>query len=258
MRKKSSRLWCLVLLLFAALVLLILDQFQILTFTNKDQSAELNWLVKKYGEKYYSQGDEELIIRDFFKDRRGGFFVDVGASHYEDNSTTYYLDRNLGWFGLAIDAIPEYEEGYTAYRRRTQFFSFFVSDRSDERVKFHITVSNKRLSTYRKGRAEESGDIQEVEVMTITLNKLLEIVGIDHIDFLSMDIERAEPAALAGFDIQTYRPELVCIEAHPEVLDQILFYFEKNGYGVIEKYKEIDTLNLYFTPENEETHVVER
>ena len=30
--------------------------------------------------KKYSQFDEELVIRDFFQDRRGGFFVDVGAS----------------------------------------------------------------------------------------------------------------------------------------------------------------------------------
>ena len=28
----------------------------------------------------YSQHDEELIIRDFFQDRREGFFLDVGCA----------------------------------------------------------------------------------------------------------------------------------------------------------------------------------
>ncbi len=39
--------------------------------------------------KLYSQFDEELIIRDFFEDRRGGFFVDVGAWLPHKSSTTY-------------------------------------------------------------------------------------------------------------------------------------------------------------------------
>ncbi len=32
-----------------------------------------------------------------------------------------------------------------------------------------------------------------------------------------MDIELSEPKALAGFTIERFKPELVCIEAHPEV-----------------------------------------
>ena len=44
-----------------------------------------------YGPNRYSQFAEEWIIRDFFKDRRGGVFVDVGANHYKNDSTTFYL-----------------------------------------------------------------------------------------------------------------------------------------------------------------------
>lgn len=38
-----------------------------------------------------------------------------------------------------------------------------------------------------------------------------------------MDLELHEAAALAGFDIQRFRPALVCIEGHPEVRQQIYF-----------------------------------
>ena len=51
-----------------------------------------------YGPNRYSQFAEEWIIRDFFKDRRGGTFVDVGANHYKQDSTTFYLEEHLGWF----------------------------------------------------------------------------------------------------------------------------------------------------------------
>jgi hypothetical protein len=123
--------------------------------------------------KLYSQFDEELVIRDFFQDRRGGVFLDVGASQPGDNSET------------------------------------------------------------------------------TTLDKVLDDRGIQKIDFLSMDIEESEPAALAGFDIDRFRPELVCIEAVDRIQPQLLAYFEKHGYERIERYLERDAVNWYFTPKAE-------
>ena len=73
--------------------------------------------------------------------------------------------------------------------------------------------------------------------------------GVTKVDLLSMDIEQGEPAALAGFDIQRFRPELVCIEALPEVSDAILEYFTRHGYRRIERYLEYDKANWYFTPQ---------
>ncbi len=77
--------------------------------------------ILKEGIKLYSQDDEELVIRDFFRDRREGFFVDVGAGHYQRDSTTFYLEERLGWSGVAIDALAEYAEDYRTHRKRTTF-----------------------------------------------------------------------------------------------------------------------------------------
>jgi hypothetical protein len=49
--------------------------------------------------KLYSQWNEELLIRDFFGDRRDGTFLDVGCADYKRLSTTYYLEERLGWSG---------------------------------------------------------------------------------------------------------------------------------------------------------------
>ena len=209
---------------------------------------EIKTLIEKYGPKLYSQHFEELLIREFFNDQRSGFFVDVGAGHYKINSTTYYLEKHLGWRGIAIDAIARYEKGYLLSRKNTQFYSFYVADKSDEEIDFYIIERNKRLSTGNVEAARRQGKFEKVRVPTITLDDLLEREVVSHFDFLSMDIELAEPAALAGFDIDRYKPSLVCIEAHEPVLDKILDYFSKNNYEVIEKYKGLDPLNLYFTP----------
>ena len=91
------------------------------------------------------------------------------------------------------------------------------------------------------------GGYEEIKVRTITLNKLLEMNGVEKIDFLSMDIEGFQLTALKGFDIQKYRPELVCIEAYRPDRPEILAWFEERGYRRIERYLEHDQLNWYFT-----------
>jgi len=243
-----KRIHILLIVLCLACGLFVLDR---LDKKNKEQvaqhNAKTNWLVEKYGHKRYSQNYEELIIRDFFDDKRGGFFVDIGAGHYKINSTTYYLERHLGWSGIAVDAICDYQNLYLLYRKKTKFRCFFVADRSDDEIDFYINLDNKRISTGNEDLASKQGDYKKVKVPTITLNDLLELSAISHFDFLSMDIELGEPAALAGFDIQKYKPALVCIEAHKEVRDQILEYFSRNNYRLIKKYNELDPLNFYFT-----------
>ena len=50
----------------------------------------------------YSLFDEELIIRDFFQDRKGGFFVDVGCAWPGKANNTYWIAakasrRSISW-----------------------------------------------------------------------------------------------------------------------------------------------------------------
>ncbi|OGD24275.1 MAG: hypothetical protein A2Y69_11490 [Candidatus Aminicenantes bacterium RBG_13_59_9] len=205
-------------------------------------------LVQKYGPKLYSQNNEELVIRDFFNDRRDGFFVDIGASHYKTNSNTFYLEKHLGWTGIAVDAIRDYGKDYKIHRKGTRFFCFFVSDHSDRDADFFINPDNKRISTGDLRLAKRQGPYDLVRVPSVTLNDLLSRLGIVRFDFLSMDVEFGEPAALAGFDIDRYRPSLVCIEAHRKVRGAILEYFGTHRYRRLEQYDIADRLNYYFAP----------
>ena len=204
--------------------------------------------LKKYGPERASLGYEEWIVRDHFQDRRNGVFLDVGANHYQLRSNTYFLETSLGWSGLAVDALTEFAADYAAYRPNTRYVAMFASDVADSSVQFfvpenHLVSSASREFTSRYGAA---GNAREVP--TTTLTAVLEQAGITKIDYLSMDIELAEPKALAGFEIQRFRPDLVCIESHPEVRQQILEYFDRNGYVIVGKYLRVDPHNLYFKP----------
>lgn len=209
-----------------------------------DTKFHIETEIDSYSPKLFSENNEEIIIRHFFKDMKNGFFVDVGSYHYKDKSNTYYLEKYLNWSGIAVDANSEFADGYKKYRPRTKFFSYFVSDKSGEIVTFYI-VNDKSKS--RSDCSSIKGFHHEmVNVPSITLNELLEKSGVKKIDLLTMDIELSEPAALKGFDIKKYRPELVCIEAHKETRDEILKYFENNGYKRLDIYFLYDKRNWYF------------
>ncbi len=96
--------------------------------------------------------------------------------------------------------------------------------------------------------ASEPLETQRFQVHTITLDELLEMARVERIDFLSMDIEQAEPLALAGFDIERFGPQLVCIEATQSIREAISAYFAQHGYERIDAYLEWDSVNWYYTP----------
>ena len=218
-------------------------------FFGRNAAEELAPIEARYGPSKYSENVEEWMIRDYFQDRRGGVFLDVGANHYRDENNTYYLETVLGWSGVAVDALPEFAPEYVKNRPRTKFVAMFASDVVGSQVTFFVPKDNKLVSSSSREFTEKEGSPgRPRQVPTTTLTVVLEQAGISQIDFMSMDIELAEPKALAGFDIDRYRPSLVCIEAHPEVRQQILDYFARHGYVAIGKYLRADPNNLYFTP----------
>lgn len=205
------------------------------------------------GKPLFSHGKEELVIRHFFKDRRGGFFLDVGCAWPVEKNNTYYLERKLGWSGIGVDGLPEFAASWKAKRPKSRFFNYLVSDHEGTVEAFYRS-EHKGTSRAQKdgdqmtGPAGKSVKFDEIKVPTITLSKLLDDHGVKSIDLLSMDIEGYEPIALAGFDIERFKPALVCIEAKAANREKLLEYFGKHGYERLDQYLEHDKTNWYFAP----------
>ena len=214
------------------------------------RDVESEDLLKRFGPNRSSQFLEEWIIRDFFQDRRGGVFVDIGAANYKDASNTYFLEHDLGWSGIAVDAQDQYRSDWQKYRTNAKFFTAFVSDRSNDKARLFLSNASSWVASSQQKFTEGWGKIAgSIEVPTITLNDLLGAAKIQKFDFLSLDIELAEPGALAGLDLERFKPSLACVEAHPQVRQQIIDYFTARHYRVVGKYLRVDGLNLWFMPE---------
>lgn len=196
------------------------------------------------GTKLHSYGNEELIIRDFFQDRRDGFFVDIGCAWPVKNSNTYYLEKHLGWKGIGVDGLPDFAPGWRESRPQSTFLNYLVTERSDRQEKF-FKVAVWGLSTAEKDVAKDLNVAREIEVPGITLDDLLERQGVKEIDLLSIDVEGHQRSVLAGFDLQRWKPKLVCIEDEGPVS---VAWFKQRGYAPIERYRFRDVTNWYFAP----------
>lgn len=201
--------------------------------------------------KQYSQFEEESIIRHFFDDRAGGFFLDVGCADWQKGSTTLYLEKNLSWKGIAIDARAELREGWEKNRSGTKFFNYLITDHSGTKDKFYAAggISSTNADHVRSFPQTGNLDVSKLEreVPTVTLNELLDREGVKKVDFLLLDIELGEPAALRGFDIERFSPDLVCIEAGNETVRAFIAeYFPRHGYERIDAYLKYDTVNWYY------------
>ncbi len=215
-----------------------------------DRSIPLGEVWEGGERSLYSQGNEELIIRDFFGDQPAGVFVDVGAAAPIEGSTTYYLEKHLGWSGIAIDALPEYAKHYRRERPATEYHNYIVVRVPRETGKFYRVLGATNLSSTQSRRklGERSVVDVEIEVPTTSLDRLLSSRGVRRVDFLSIDIEGGEADALAGFDIDFYRPKLVCVEVEPRNQETVARYFAAHGYRLIERYRRFDFVNQYYAP----------
>ena len=217
--------------------------------SNIQSAAEAEYFRSRYGPQHHSEREEEWLIRDFFQDRHGGTFVDVGANDYKANSKTYYLEKVLGWSGIAVDPQREFAAGYAGHRPHTKFSSFFVSSVSGTTEKLYMVRGNSLVASGDRAFASRFGIVGEVrDVPTISLTDLLDREQVRDLDLLTIDVELSEPEALKGFDIERFRPRLVCIEALLPVRQQILDYFARHRYVAVGKYLWVDRENLYFTP----------
>lgn len=197
--------------------------------------------------RLYSQRDEELVIRDFFQDRRGGYFVDVGCGWPVKNSNTFYLESRLGWRGIGVDAFSDYAKAWKKKRLRSLFRHFAVRDRSGETVTLRRSERGGLSGLEPQAEhAAEGVSYEPVTVETITLSKLLDDVGVERFDLLSMNVDGAELKALAGFDIDRFRPELCCIKARPANRAELDQYFAAHSYERLDRYIARDPANLYY------------
>lgn len=135
---------------------------------------------------------------------RGGTFIELGGNDGLQASNSYLLERELGWDGVLIEAIPELAAEARRNRPGTTVVCAVVS--ASERCDV-VGMDDHDLTSV------VSPDPSRLMVATTTLSTVIDRVLDGHPpELLSVDVEGHEMAVLAGLNLERHRPRWILIE----------------------------------------------
>jgi len=195
--------------------------------------------------KYYSQFDQDRwVIREVFRGKRNGYFVEAAAAGGVITSNTYILEKYFGWNGICVEANDE-------------FFAELVQNRGCVRERccladgpgsawfFKQGYTSGIVGLHPEGPTREQlidGGLKLIEVPTIALADLLDKHSAPKvIDYLSLDIEGSEELVLRNFPFDRYVFLAVTIERPNGAVKALL---EQNGY-VFQRESGVDSCYLH-------------
>ena len=170
--------------------------------------------------------NEDTVVLEYFKNKKNGFYVDVGCYHPIHRNNTYLLHKQ-GWNGINIDTSKFSIDLFNFIRSKDLNYNCAISDKN-EIVKLFYQKKLSQLSTIEKNYAESvfQGNIKEKEIQAFTLDEILsrDKYKNSKIDFLDIDVEGADLKVLQGLSFDKFKPELVCIEIHEKEIKQSEIY----------------------------------
>jgi FkbM family methyltransferase len=194
--------------------------------------------------KFYSQvGQDRVLFENYFRGKRGGIFVDIGAYDGETHSNTLFFERSMGWTGLCVEPI---DSVFAKLRtvRRAMCEQVCVADFEGE-AEFTETevagIDEKMLSGLtghfdprHHQRIAYSRTRTRRMVSVTTLATLLERHGLYDVDYCSVDTEGAELAILSTLDPERFRISLLTVENNYDD-DRLVRLMEEKNYELIGK-----------------------
>lgn len=168
----------------------------------------------------YAQNREDVVLARAFGDQASGTYLDVGAAHPSSHSVTrHFYER--GWRGVNVEPHPVFHALLEAERPDDVNLRVAVADHAGTTTFFLGPDVHPGGSTTSPAVAEElvakGLAVEPVEVELVTLAQVVA----DHldgrvVDFLKVDVEGAEEAALRGAALDRWRPRVIVVEAtHP-------------------------------------------
>ncbi len=182
--------------------------------------------------KSYSMDGEDLIIFDYFKNKKKGFFIDVGCYHPIHRNNTFLLYKK-GWQGLNIDIHSFSVDLFNYLRPKDLNYNYAISDKN-EILNMYYQKKLSQLSTIEYDQAKKvfQGPIKEKKIQALTLDEILNISKIEKkIDLLDIDVEGADFKVLKSFSLEKFRPELICVEIHEENFKKSKTYEYLNSFN---------------------------
>ena len=222
----------------------LLDQVpNIYSITNehafRGQLRQKIWDCEKsffWNEKYFSQAGQDKIIKEvFFKNKKNGFFIEIGAYDGIQGSNCYYFEKLLNWSGIAFEPSSiQFEK--LKKNRKCKLLNNAVSHEIKEVEFIEVTEGLTQMSgindnSFKRNiniiSNDERSKIRSINLKTITFEQVVPKNVV--IDYLSIDIEGGEMDLLKSINFNNNKIKVVSVENNsPTELNFKDFFYNKN------------------------------
>ena len=209
------------------------------------EQAFLAYVLKNFNSAK-AQIFQDLFVLFMTNEKRGGYFVEFGATNGVTLSNSYLLEKSFAWDGILAEPARCWHAELRV-NRNCKIETNCVWGKGGEQLEFN-EVPSQELSTINifsgsDGRTKERQNGSVYWVETISLNELLEKHSAPHeIDYLSVDTEGSELTILSSFDFSKYNIHIITIEHNfTKERERIHDLLRLNGYKrIFEKFSNWD------------------
>ncbi len=190
---------------------------------------------------FMSQAGQDVVVDRIFKQKTGGTFIDVGGYDGVTGSNTIFFEKWRGWTGVLVEPVAANLTRAKA-ARSCPCLGYAVADQEGTADFITVTEGFTQMSGLSNSyddamlkRVRENPRHKEttIKVPTKPLAAILDEAKIQHPDFISLDIEGGELAALQGFPFADHRVGVWSIENNIGNRD-ILDLMHEHNYDLID------------------------
>ena len=188
-----------------------------------------------WNEKFFSQSGQDKILKDhFFKDKKKGFFVEIGAFDGIEGSNCFYFEKVQEWDGIAVEA-SKIQFNKLKKNRKCKLFNEAINSKEKDVEFIEIQEGLTQMSGIDDENyiakefisKDPNSKIGKFNTKTVTFEKIVPTNAI--IDYLSLDIEGGEMDLLESIDFSKYKIKVISVENNiPDKINFELFFKKKN------------------------------
>ena len=160
------------------------------------------------------KGKHFLFLKDYYKEKKVGFYIDVGCYHPIRLSNTKFL-YDKGWRGINIDISKKSIDLFKINRKKDINLNIGIGNEnkvSEAYFKKDLFHANTLVYDHAK---KLLGKYIKKKINIHTLNSVIDIHAKNKkIDFLDIDCEGKDLEVLEGLDLNKNEIDLISIEIH--------------------------------------------
>ena len=192
-------------------------------------------------------GQDVFIYENFFSNKRGGIFIDIGASDGVSRSNSYFFEKELNWSGICIEA-QRHSYDLLVKNRSCICVNECLSD-VEEKVEF-MTFKNggDAVGGIIKHYAPEHIEKQvnkwrrnSLKIITKTRKPMsvFDEYSIKKADYLSIDTEGSDFLILKSIDLKALEVKCISIENNYDNIE-IKKHLNNQGYKFVQRFRNDD------------------